>query len=138
MARYNKYGFVPDQVIAEDWQLPNATTSSAMTNCVKLDASKSGNLKIIVCASSTTVELAGGATLEFIPKVGTTTTCATVLPSVLITEAVQSDASWASGEIICEIPIPKLLIGTNKYLELYAKTSADERADYIEAYLVYE
>jgi hypothetical protein len=138
MARYNKYGFAYDQIIAEDYALPANTTPVVLTNVVTLDNTK-GNARIIVCASDTTVELGSSAVLEFRPYVGATAAaCTTVLPGTIITEGKQTDASWDSGEVICEIAVPKLLLGTNKYLALYAYVSANENADHIEAYLVYD
>ena len=137
MPRYNKLGFTPDQIICEDTALPNAT-SADLTNVVTLDNKKSGNARIVICAASTQVELASGATLTFRPSVGTTASCGTVLPATIMTEAVQTDVTWAIGDVICEITIPKYLIGSNKYLKITAVTSADESADKIEAYLVYD
>lgn len=136
MAKYNKLGFMTDQIICEDTALPNAG-SADLTNVVTLDSRKSGNLRILVCAASTTVELAGGASLTLTPSVGTTTAATSlVLPSTIITQAVQTTASWAPGMPMCEIIIPRSLIGANKYLKLIAKTTADESADKIEAYLL--
>jgi len=135
MARYNKYGFVPDQVFCEDFALPNATSKDS-TNTVTLNNKKSGDLRVVICASDTTVELANSATLEIRPVVGTTTSPTTVLPSILIKEAVQTTASWASGIVICEFNIPRKLIGTNKYMKLTFVTSGNESADNIEAYLL--
>ena len=88
------------------------------------------------CAGSTPVELAGGATLEIRPTVGTTSTCATVLPSILLKEGVQTDTTWASGEMICQFVIPAALIGTNRYLKLAYVTSADEHEDKVDAFSV--
>lgn len=135
MSRYNKLGFVPDQIFCENFALPNATNADS-TNTVQLPAKKSGLLHIIVCASDTTVELANGASLTITPIVGTTASPATVLPATIITEAVQSDASWAPGEVIADIVVPKNLIGTNTYMKLNFACSGNESADKIEAYLV--
>ena len=138
MAQYNKLGYAIDQIIAEDWALPNKTTSDFMTNIATIDSRRQGNLRILVCsAQSDNVELAGGATMEFQPFVGATTTPDVVLPSTLITQGVQTDASWALGEVICEIIIPRTLIpSTAKYLGVKVKCSADESGDAIEAYLL--
>jgi len=135
MARYNKLGNMPCQIFCEDFALPNATSKDS-TNVCQIPARQSGDLRVVVCASDTTVELVSGATLEIRPVVGTTTSPATVLPSVLITEAVQTTASWASGLVIADFSIPKFLIGTNTYIKLTFVTSGDERADNIEAYLI--
>lgn len=135
MAQYNRFAQPYDQVLCESAALPNATRAKISTNVNTIDSTKAGNLVIRVFASNTTVELASSATLLFEPVVGTTTTCATVLPGVQAKEAVTSDVSWASGELICEIPIPKHLIGANRYLELYATTSGNESDDNVEAYL---
>lgn len=138
MAQYNKLGYAIDQVLAEGWALPNATTSDFMTNIATIDSRRQGNLRILVCsAQSDNVELASGATMEFQPFVGATTTPDVVLPSTLITEAVQTDASWALGDVICEIIIPRTLIpSTAKYLGVKVKCSANESGDAIEAYLL--
>ena len=136
MARYNKLGYAVDQIICEDTALPNAG-SADLTNVVTLDSRKSGNLRILVCAASTTVELAGGASLTLTPSVGTTTAATSlVLPATIITQAVQTTVTWLPGVPMCEIIIPRSLIGANKYLKLIAKTTADESADKIEAYLL--
>ena len=137
MAQYNRLGYAVDQILAEDWALPNAGTSNFMTNIATIDSKKQGNLRILVCSASVTTELAGGASLQFIPFVGATTTPDVVLPGTIITQAVQTDASWVSGEPICEIIIPRSLIpATAKYLGIKAVTSADESADKVEAYLL--
>lgn len=141
MARYNKYGFAYDQILAEDYALPANTTEVVLTNVVTIDNTK--NARIIVCASTSSgtqdVELAGGATLTFLPYVGATAaTCTTVLPGTIIQEGVQTDTTWAIGEVICEIIVPRMLMGTNKYLALYADVSTNESGDKIEAYLVYD
>jgi len=132
---YQKYGFAVDQILSTDQALPNATSGDS-TNTIKLDDTKGDDLHIVVCAGSTTVELAGGATLEIRPTVGTTSTCATVLPSVLLKESVQTDVTWASGEMICQFVIPAALIGSNRYLKLAYVTSADEHEDKVDAFTV--
>ena len=84
MAIYQKYGFAIDQILSEDQALPNATTGDS-TNTIKLDAVADDGLHIVVCAASTTVELASGASLEIRPKIGATDgAVTTVLPSILI------------------------------------------------------
>lgn len=140
MAHNNISGKPYDQVLCEAAALPNATAAKISSNVVTLDAAKSGTIWVRVYASNnagtgTTVELAGGATLEFRPYVGlTAAACTTVLPGIIMTQAVTTDVSWAAGELICEFAIPKILIGANRYMELYAATSADESADFVEAY----
>jgi len=137
MAQYNRLGYAVDTTLAEDWALPNATTSPFMTNIAKINSKKQGNLRILICASNTTVELASGASLQFIPFVGATDTPDVALPGTIMTEAVQTTASWASGLPICEISIPRSLIpATAKFLGVKAVTSANESADNIEAYLL--
>ena len=136
MAIYEKYGFAIDQILSEDQALPNATSGES-TNTIKLDAVADDGLHIVVCAASTTVELASGATLEIRPTIGATDgTVTTVLPSILIKEGVQSNASWLPGEMICQFNIPAKLIGSAKYLKLTYVTSADEHADKVEAFSV--
>ena len=136
MAIYEKYGFAIDQILSENQALPNATSGDS-TNTIKLDAVADDGLHIVVCAASTTVELASGATLEIRPTVGATDgAVTTVLPSIRIKEGVQSDASWASGEMICQFNIPAKLIGSARYLKLTYVTSADESADKVEAFSV--
>lgn len=136
MAIYQKYGFAIDQILSEDQALPKATSGDS-TNTIKLDAVADDGLHIVVCAASTTVELASGATLEIRPTIGATDgTVTTVLPSILIKESVQSDVSWAPGEMICQFNIPAKLIGSARYLKLTYVTSADESADKIEAFSV--
>ena len=138
MAIYQKYGFAIDQILSEDQALPNAASVSVdSTNTIKLDAVADDGLHIVVCAASTTVELASSATLEIRPTVGATAgTVTTVLPSILIKEGVQSDASWLPGEMICQFNIPAKLIGSAKYLKLTYVTSADESAEKVEAFSV--
>ncbi|MFA4959902.1 MAG: hypothetical protein WC535_08460 [Candidatus Cloacimonas sp.] len=136
MAIYEKYGFAIDQILSENQALPNATSGDS-TNTIKLDAVADDGLHIVVCAASTTVELASGATLEIRPTIGATDgTVTTVLPSILITEGVQSDVSWAPGEMICQFNIPAKLIGSARYLKLTYVTSANESADKVEAFSV--
>ena len=137
MAQYNRLGYAIDQIIAEGWALPNAGTSAFATNIVTIDSKKQGNLRVLVCAADTTVELAGGNSLTFIPFVGATTTPDVVLPGTIMTEAVQSDVTWASGDPICELLIPRSLVpATAKYLGIKAVTTANESADNVEIYLL--
>ena len=136
MAIYQKYGFAIDQILSENQALPNATTGDS-ANTIKLDAVADDGLHIVVCAASTIVQLTSGATLEIRPTVGLTANAVTtVLPSILIKEDVQSDAIWHPGEMICQFNIPAKLIGSAKYLKLTYVTSADERADKVEAFSV--
>ena len=136
MAIYEKYGFAIDQILSEDQALPNATSGDS-TNTIKLDAVADDGLHIVVCAASTTVELASSATLEIRPTIGATDgTVTTVLPSILIKQGVQSVASWLPGEMICQFNIPAKLIGSARYLKLTYVTSADESADKVEAFSV--
>jgi len=136
MAIYQKYGFAIDQILSEDQELPNATSGDS-TNTIKLDAVADDGLHIVVCAASTTVELVSSATLEIRPTIGATDgTVTTVLPSILIKEGIQSDASWLPGEMICQFNIPAKLIGSARYLKLTYVTSADEHADKVEAFSV--
>jgi len=136
MAIYQKYGFAIDQILSEDQALPNAKPGDS-TNTIKLDAVADDGLHIVVCAASTTVELASGATLEIRPTVGLTANAVTtVLPSILIKQGVQSDASWLPGEMICQFNIPAKLIGSARYLKLTYVTSADESAEKVEAFSV--
>ena len=136
MAIYQKYGFAIDQILSENQALPN-TTSGDSANTIKLDAVADDGLHIVVCAASTTVELASDATLEIRPTVGLTANAVTtVLPSILIKQGVQTDVSWDSGEMICQFNIPAKLIGSARYLKLTYVTSADEHADKVEAFSV--
>ena len=136
MAIYQKYGFAIDQILSENQALPNAKSGDS-ANTIKLDAVADDGLHIVVCAASTTVELASSATLEIRPTIGATdATVTTVLPSILIKEGVQSDVSWAPGEMICQFNIPAKLIGSARYLKLTYVTSANESADKVEAFSV--
>ena len=136
MAIYQKYGFAIDQILSENQALPNKTSGDS-ANTIKLDAVADDGLHIVVCAASTTVELASSATLEIRPTIGATVgTVTTVLPSILIKQGVQSDVSWDSGEMICQFNIPAKLIGSARYLKLTYDTSADESADKVEAFSV--
>ena len=136
MAIYQKYGFAIDQILSEDQALPNNTSGDSI-NTIKLDAVADDGLHIVVCAASTTVELASSATLEIRPTIGATDgAVTTVLPSILIKEGVQSDVSWAPGEMICQFNIPAKLIGSARYLKLTYVTSANESADKVEAFSV--
>jgi len=136
MAIYQKYGFAIDQILSEDQALPKAKSGDSI-NTIKLDAVADDGLHIVVCAASTTVELASGATLEIRPTVGLTANAVTtVLPSILIKQGVQSDASWLPGEMICQFNIPAKLIGSARYLKLTYVTSANESDDKVEAFSV--
>lgn len=152
MARYNKYGFAYDQIICEDLALPNATNLAA-TNTVTLNAVKSGQLKIVICASSVTNELPSAATIRFTPLFGTTATTCTVRGVGTIelkegditlnntagsatTKDYPDDSTWAAGVRMVEILIPNYLASTYKFMDLNIACSADESADKIEAYLV--
>ena len=138
MAIYQKYGFAIDQILSENQALPNASSVDS-TNTIKLDAVADDGLHIVVCAASTTVELASasGASLEIRPTIGATEgTVTTVLPSILIKEGVQSVVSWLPGEMICQFNIPAKLIGSARYLKLTYVTSANESAEKVEAFSV--
>ena len=136
MAIYQKYGFAIDQILSENQALPKATSGDS-TNTIELQTVADDGLHIVVCAASTTVELASGATLEIRPTVGLTANAVTtVLPSILIKGGVQTDDSWLSGEMICQFNIPAKLIGSARYLKLTYATSADESADKVEAFSV--
>jgi len=136
MAIYQKYGFAIDQILSEDQALPNAKSGDS-ANTIKLDAVADDGLHIVVCAASTTVQLDTGATLEIRPTVGLTANAVTtVLPSILIKQGVQSDASWLPGEMICQFNIPAKLIGSARYLKLTYVTSANESDDKVEAFSV--
>lgn len=135
MAVYNKTGYAIDQVLSSDQALPAATAGDS-TNIATLNTTKAGDIRVVVCAGSTAVELAGGATLEIRPTVGLTAAAVTtVLPSILLTEAVTTDVTWASGEVMCEFNIPRSLIGANRYLKLTYVTSADEHEDKVDAFI---
>jgi len=135
MANYNKTGYAIDQVLSADQNLPNIGAGDS-TNIATLNTTKAGDIRVVVCAGSTPVELAGGATLEIRPTVGLTAAAVTtILPSILIKESVQTDVTWASGEVICEFNIPRSLIGANRYLKLAYVTSADESADKVDAFI---
>lgn len=135
MSSYQRYGFAVDQYFSVDQALPNATSVDS-TNTITLNNTKGDDVHVVICAGSTPVELAGGATLEIRPIVGTTTTPATILPSILLKESVQTDITWASGEMICQFVIPAALIGANRYMKLTYVTSADESADKVDAFTV--
>lgn len=132
---YQKYGFAVDQILSADQALPNATSGDS-TNTIKLDNSKGDDVHVVICSGSTPFELAGGNSLEIRPTVGTTATCTTVLPSILLKEAVQTDVTMASGEMICQFVIPAALIGANRYLKLTYVTSANESDDKVDAFTV--
>lgn len=135
MATYNKTGYAIDQVLSSDQPLPNATAGDS-TNIATLNNTKGGNVRVVICAGSTDVELASSATLEIRPTVGLTAAAVTtVLPSILLKESVQTDVTWASGEVICEFNIPRSLIGANRYLKLTYVTSANESADKVDAFI---
>jgi len=156
MARYNKYGFAYDQIICEDFALPDGTgetPNSACTNTVTLNAPKSGQLKIVICASSVENELTSAATLRFTPLFGTTSSTCTVrgVGTVELKEGnitlyntagsatttdYPADSTWAAGTRMVEILIPNYLAQTYKYMDLNIAASADESGDKIEAYLV--
>ena len=134
MSQYQRLGFAVDQVLSADQALPNATSGDS-TNTISLNNTKSDGVHVVICAGSTTVELASAATLEIRPCVGlTAAACTTVLPSILIKESVQSDATWLSGEVIAQFVIPSSLIGANRFLKLAYITSADESADKVDAF----
>lgn len=133
---YQKYGFAVDQVLSEDQALPAATTGDS-TNTIQLNLTGSDNIHVVVCSASVTTELASGATLEIRPTVGLTADAVdVVLPSILITQAVQSDASWASGEMITQFVLPAALLGSYRYLKLTYVTSANESEDKVEAFTI--
>jgi hypothetical protein len=154
MARYNKLGFVPCQVIAEDYALPNAT-NAALTNTVQLPAVGTGMLKVIICSSSTTTELASAATLRITPLFGATaTTCVNRCMGTIeliegditlnntagsaTTKDFPDNSTWAAGAHMVSFYIDPRLAKAYPYMDINVATSADERADSIEAYLVVE
>jgi len=135
MATYNKTGYAIDQVLSADQALPNATAGDS-TNIATLNTTKAGDIRVVICAGSTPNELAGGNSLEIRPTVGlTAASCTTILPSILLKEAVQTGVTWASGEVMCEFNIPRSLIGANRYLKLTYVTTADESADKVDAFI---
>lgn len=155
MARYNKYGFAVDQIICEDYALPGAGANAALTNTVQIPSVGTGRLKVVICASSTTVELASAATLRFTPLFGTAANACTVRAMGTIeikegditlnntagsatTKDLPDNSTWASGEIITEFYIPDRLAKAYDYMDINVACSANETADYIEAYLVVE
>ncbi len=136
MAIYQKYGFAIDQILSEDQALPNAQPGDS-ANIIELQTIADDGLHIVVCAASTTVQLDTGATLEIRPTVGLTANAVTtVLPSILIKQGVQSDASWLPGEMICQFNIPAKLIGSARFLKLTYATSFDGSDDKVEAFSV--
>jgi len=153
MARYNKLGFMPDQIICEDMALPNATNLTA-TNTVSLDARKSNKLRVVICAASTTTEIADAATITFTPLFGNTAAAGGCLvralgsfvltggdvtlqdPGDVTTKDNPDPLTWTSGQLMYEFTIPARLIGSYQYMKLNIACSADESADKIEAYLV--
>lgn len=154
MARYNKYGFAVDQIIAEDLALPNATNLVA-TNTVQIPAVGSGLLKVIVCSSDTETEIANAATMTITPLFGTTATTCTVRAmggiyliggDVTLNNSQGSITStdnpnpltWASGALIAEFYIPPRLCKAYDYMEINIACSANESADNVEIYLVVE
>lgn len=155
MARYNKLGFTVDQIICEDYALPTAGANAALTNTVQIPSVGTGRLKVVVCASSTAVELTSAATLRLTPLFGTTATTCTVRAMGTIeiqegdltlnntagsatTKDLPDNSTWASGAIITEFYIPDRLAKAYDYMDINVYTSADEHADLIEAYLVVE
>lgn len=135
MANYNKTGYAIDQVLSSNQALPAGTVGDS-TNIATLNTTKGGDIRVVVSAASTDVELASGESLEIRPTVGLTADAVTtVLPSILIKESVQTDVTWASGEVICEFNIPRSLIGANRYLKLTYVTSADEHLDKVDAFI---
>jgi hypothetical protein len=153
VARYNTLGFMPDQIICEDYALPNATNAT-LTNTVELQAHGTQDLRVYICASSTTVELASAATLRFTPLFGNNPAAGGCLvralgtielkegdislndPGAVTTKDLPDDSTWLPGALITMFTIPKELCKAYKYMKINVATSADERADSIEAYLV--
>jgi len=128
MARYNKLGFTPDQIIAESLVLPNASNLAA-TNTVELKAHGTGMLKVVVCASSTEVEMTSAATLRITPLFGTTAaTCVHRAMGTIelkegditlantagsaTTKDVPDDSTWAAGDLITSFYIDPRLTKT--------------------------
>ena len=135
MSTYQKLGFAVDQVLSADQTLPANTTPVDSTNTVTLNNTKSDGVHVCVVAGSVTVELAGGNSLEIRPTVGLTASAVTtVLPSILIKQGVQTDVSWAPGELIAQFVIPAALIGANRYLKLAYVTSANESDDKVDSF----
>lgn len=154
MARYNKYGFAVDQIICEDYALP-ATGGAALTNTVQIPSVGTGRLKVVICASSTAVELTPAATLRITPLFGTAAASCTVRAMGTIeikegditlantagsatTKDLPDNSTWASGDLITEFYIPDRLAKAYDYMDINVVTSADEHEDLIEAYLVVE
>ena len=154
MARYNKYGFAVDQIICEDYALPNKT-NAALTNTVQIPSVGTGRLKVVICASSAGVELTSAATLRITPLFGTAANACTVRAMGTIelkegdltlantagsatTKDLPDNSTWASGEIITEFYISDRLAKAYDYMDINVATSADEHEDNIEAYLIVE
>lgn len=155
MAFYNKLGLTPDQIICEDMALPNATNLTA-TNTVTLNARKANSLRVIICAGSTTTELADAATMTFTPLFGNDPAAGGCLvramgsmvltggdvtlkdPGNVTTVDNPNPMTWLPGAVIHAFSIPAELIGTYQYMKLNIACSADESADKIEAFVVAE
>ena len=153
MAFYNKLGYVRDQVICEDMALPNTTNLTA-TNTITLDAGKSNTLRVIICAASTTTEIADGQTISFTPLFGNTAAAGGCLnrclgthvltggdvslndPGAVTTKDFPDPLTFLPGALIYAFDIPSELCSAYKYMKLNIACSANESEDKIEAFTV--
>ena len=135
MARYNKDGFAYDQLLADNITLANVGNVDT-TNIGTLNSTKGGNLRLVVVAGSTGVTVPSGKTMTITPIVGTTSTPATNLPAVVLTQGTTSNVTFAAGDVITEIVLSRWTIGTNKFVKVNIASSGDQSAQKASVYLL--
>lgn len=164
MSRWNTFPQPYDQIIAENYALPANATPVILTNTVKIESGKSGNIWVRVFATPSVAdaslpEITNPATLTFVPVVGPTATSVATwggtgnhkLPGTMIsaiTASASSTISWAQGQLMCEFAVPKSMIkklfasnaaGTaptdHLFMAVYVVAVSDEHLDEIEAYV---
>jgi hypothetical protein len=155
MARYNKYGFAPDQIIAESVSLPGSATNAALTNTVQIPACGTGMLKVVVCAGSAGLTMTGAQTIRFTPLFGTTAATCTIRAMGTIelkegdvtlnntagsatTKDLPADSTWAAGDLITEFYIAPRLCKDYSYMDVNVAVSASMSSYNVEVYLVVE
>jgi len=130
---YKNRAYVIDEslVLSKAQALPNAT--SANSNVVRYGGNSLGNVKIVVKANNA-VGIAASQTLKIEAAYGNTDAPADTLNKILYTKT--GAQSFAPGETICEEIIPDSLPDDYKYVKLIYTTTADERADKVDAFVV--
>lgn len=134
---YKNRSYVVDQnlILSSAQALPN-NESADSTNVVDFGGNSGGLAKIVVKAN-TNIDIANEKVLTITASYGATSTPADTLDKVLFTKTASGDAfSYVAGDTIVEEIIPDSLPDNYRFLKLTYTTTADERSEKVDAYVV--